>query len=232
MRRSLTASLSLVISILAAGCSSGAAPTPQIIYVTPAPTSLAQGVTPAPATALAPTATPVLMPVATPTPEPTPTPTPTPPPKPTPIPTMTPDGVTARNEPVPLHQTHFVGDWLLKVATVNRDAWPVLKAENMFNDAPAPGTRYVMVTVTGKYTGTGSGSLFWDVSARAVGEQNVGFTDVSIVAPKQCEDLGDVFTGGSVTCNLVVFEVPSAEVSSLVAYMHAGLGDDVWYALR
>ena len=65
-RRSLTA-LSLVAGLLVASCSSAAAPTPQIVYVTPEPTA-----------APTPTAEPTLEPTAVPTPEPTAKPTPEP----------------------------------------------------------------------------------------------------------------------------------------------------------
>jgi hypothetical protein len=86
-----TTILGIAIAILSVGCAaqSGAtvaAPTPQIIYVTPppAPTATAFPKTPEPATF---TPTPEPTPIPTPTPKPTPKPTPAPTPKPTPKPT-------------------------------------------------------------------------------------------------------------------------------------------------
>ena len=87
MHRSLTA-LILAAGLVVAACSSAAAPTPQIIYVTPQPTAPASlNAAPTQEPTAAPTPTPVITPEPTPeiTPEPTPEITPEPTPKPTPV---------------------------------------------------------------------------------------------------------------------------------------------------
>ncbi|MDP1805386.1 MAG: hypothetical protein Q8K72_09490, partial [Acidimicrobiales bacterium] len=80
-----------VCATIVASCAGAPAPTPQVIYVTPAPTALAI-VTPAsiPATTQVPTAGPTPAPTIAPTPTPTPTPTPAPTPEPTLAPTPKP----------------------------------------------------------------------------------------------------------------------------------------------
>jgi hypothetical protein len=72
MRRPLTA-LMLVAGLLAASCSGSAAPTPQIVYVTPKPTATAEPIS--------------TKATVTPTPTEQPLPEPTLPPDPTPVPT-------------------------------------------------------------------------------------------------------------------------------------------------
>ena len=76
MRRSLTA-LMVVAGLLVAACANTAAPTPQIVYVTPQPTVAAS-------------------PTATPVPPATPSPAPSPSPSPSPIPTPSREAAAAR----------------------------------------------------------------------------------------------------------------------------------------
>ena len=88
MRRSSWV-LMLAVALLA-GCSNAAAPTPQIVYVTPEPTAAP---TPTAEPTPEPTAEPTPVPTAKPTPEPTAKPTPEPTPEPTAKPTPKPTPV-------------------------------------------------------------------------------------------------------------------------------------------
>jgi len=207
VRASLQAVLAVV---LVAGCSSAAPPTPIIVYVTPSPVPAAAA-----------TASPTAASTTAPTPSPT---TPPPPGE---------DSPTSRDNPVALGQAHQVGDWLVSVAAANPDAWTVIKAENSFNSPPAAGNNYVMVTINATYTGEGKGSLAFALDANVVGSTNVAYSTVSEVVPDQCYGVGDVFSGGSASCNLSPWEVPTGEVASLVMYISETFGgEDVWFALR
>lgn len=94
----------------------------------------------------------VATPAATPTEPPTKTPRPSPSPAATltPAPQATPVGPTgqSRRDPIPLGQTLAVPPgWEVTVIDVNPDAWPVVQAENRFNDPPEAGYRMVLITV-------------------------------------------------------------------------------------
>ncbi len=146
-----------------------------------------------------------------------------------------PSSSTSRTSPVPLGQAHYVGNWLIKVAKVDTDAWPELKTENQFNDPPASGNSLVMVAITATYKGSDTGSLGFGILAATVGSGNVGFKSKSEVMPNGCFKVGDVFPDGAVTCNLAVFEVPKGEVTSLSMYLRSITDlfrDNVYYALR
>jgi len=54
----------------------------------------------------------------------------------------------SRTDPTPLGQTAVVPPgWQVTVLDVNPDAWPVVQAENTFNDPPKEGLRMVLITV-------------------------------------------------------------------------------------
>ncbi len=202
----------LILAVMAAtltmsGCASASPPTPVIIYVTPEPTIRE---------------IPTREPTVPPTPKPAPTPTPTPTP-----------ATASRSNPVPLGQPYAVGDWLVAVSAVNSDAWGVIKAENQFNTAPAAGNNYVMVTYSLTYKGAGKGTVWLDLRAGMVGSSNVAYNDPSEVLPSGCTSVGDVFPGGSVTCNDGPWQVPTGEIGSTVLYMSAGFSrEEIWFALR
>jgi hypothetical protein len=93
---------------------------------------------------------------ATPTATPTGTPTKTPKPTASPAATLTPTPQAtaagpagqSRGDPIPLGQTLQVPPgWEVTVVDVNPDAWPVVQAENMFNDPPQEGYRMVLITL-------------------------------------------------------------------------------------
>jgi hypothetical protein len=151
------------------------------------------------------------------------------PPAPTPTPTPAPG--STRDNPVPYPQFHAVGDWSVAVYTLNRDAWPIIHAQNQFNEPPALGTQYVMIEITARYKGSTSGDVFFDLFEHVVGDQNVAYNPKTEVLPADCSDVGDVFPGGEVTCNAGVFEVPSGDVASLELYIYTSSSDKVWYAL-
>lgn len=112
--------------------------------------------TSAPEEEATPTATPTGMPTKTPKPSPSPAGAQTPKPTASPAATLTPTPQAtaagpagqSRGDPIPLGQTLEVPPgWEVTVIGVNPDAWPVVQAENMFNDPPEEGYRMVLITV-------------------------------------------------------------------------------------
>ncbi len=100
---------------------------------------------PAPTAQVTATAAPTASPTSTPSPTPTQTPVPTP--SPTPTPTPAPDG-SSRAKAVAAGGTLIRPDgYEIRVLESNWDAWPLVLAENQFNDPPAEGNRMVLVRV-------------------------------------------------------------------------------------
>jgi hypothetical protein len=153
-------------------------------------------------------------------------------PVPTPTPTPTPaQPGQSRANPVPFGQPAQVGDWTFAVTAVNREAWSVLQSTNEFNDPPAVGTQYVMIGITATYRGATQGDVFFDIYEHVVGNLNVAYQDSPEVLPNDCSDVGDVFPGGTVTCNVAVFDVPTGDIASLEMYAYTGVSSNVWFAL-
>ena len=129
--------------------------------------------------------------------EATPAPTRTPTPKATP----TPVAGRSRSNPIPLGETTVVPPgWQITVLDVNGDAWPVVLAENQFNDPPEEGYRMVLITVratnvqTGEETDRVSEGDFALVGSRNQVYQT--FERSCGVTPNELS--GELFPGGTV----------------------------------
>jgi hypothetical protein len=109
------------------------------------------------------------------------------------------------------------------VNSVNLNANDLVASGNQFNKPPADGTVYVMANVTTTYNGD-EASDKTGVQFQAVGASSNKVLDAGgssyPVPPDQYQQLTEVFKGGSLTGNMV-FEVPTADVDSLVLIGHA-----------
>jgi hypothetical protein len=151
-----------------------------------------------------------------PTPEPTIAPTAVPP---TPEPTASPEPVvlaegTSRQNPAPLN-TEFRGKtWAFAITNVIRgaEANALIAEANMFNEAPAEGFEYVLVTVnvTNIATEDKAENVMLAAYIRMTGSRNQLYSPASVVEPTQLE--GDVFPNGSIE-GQIAFEVPSNETN-------------------
>ena len=157
-------------------------------------------------------------PTATFTPTPPPTPLPTATFTPTPSPTPPPVGRVKTN-PMPAGSTVTTDDGLaITVMSVDADAWPEVQAENMFNDPPKEGYRFIFVelrvqVVDGSFTNETSISN-WDFGA--VGSSAVVFETYGCgVIPNELS--ATMFQGGITQGNLCI-EVPEDETDLLVFY--------------
>src|SRR5690606_22550320 len=117
------------------------------------------------------------------------------------------------------------------------DATEMVLAENMFNDPPAPGEQFVMVTVEVTYNGSESGSPSFELNFKAVGDASVAYTtydDSCGVVPNDQFRANELFTGGSIRFN-VCWSVPSEDVDSLVMFVEPTFSFNakpVFFALR
>jgi hypothetical protein len=145
-------------------------------------------------------------------------------------------GESSRDQPVPMGTAAKVGDWSIAVVAVTPDAWPIIQAENSFNDPPEPGHQFVMVTVSMTYEGMESADPGFDPSFKAVGASNVAYDTFSPgcgVVPQALSGAGEVFTGGTIEAN-VCFSVRSEDVASLNMYVEPLFSFDdarTWFAL-
>lgn len=116
-----------------------------------------------------------------------------------------------RENPIPLLSPASVGAWTITVTAVDFDAWDVVEQENMFNDPPAEGNVYVLVSLDASYAGDESGTFWVDISTKFLGNKGNTFREAYAVAPNEISDSGEVFPGASVS-GTVLFEVPAEQL--------------------
>ncbi|KUF07286.1 DUF4352 domain-containing protein [Leucobacter sp. G161] len=139
-----------------------------------------------------------------------------------------------RDAPYPIGSVITDGDWTLVVNSVTLDATEALTSENMFNDAPAEGSQYLMANVTVTYNGDNAdGEMPVPGIAYVTSEGNtINSYDKMIIPPEQFDSLGVLYAGASTTGNYA-FEVPTATagegVLAVTAHM---LGDKVFVAVQ
>jgi hypothetical protein len=110
------------------------------------------------------------------------------------------------------------------VVDFNPDAWPVVLAENQFNDPPAPGKRMVMVRVGVTNVGAEdepawiSEAEFYSVGSYNVLHSTFGEESRCGVIPDGLAD--ELFRGGHAEGN-VCFQIPIDEASLRLLYEHA-----------
>jgi hypothetical protein len=114
--------------------------------------------------------------------------------------------------------------WQITVVDFNPHAWPVVQAENQFNDPPAPGSRMVMVRVA-VTDAVAEDEPAWisDAEFYLVGSKNVLYSTFG--EKSRCGVIPDslaaeLFRGGTAQGN-VCFEIPSDEVDLRLLYEYA-----------
>ncbi|NLG65987.1 MAG: DUF4352 domain-containing protein [Actinobacteria bacterium] len=118
----------------------------------------------------------------------------------------------SRENPIPVGTSAKVGDWEVTVTDVSFDAWAALQEANQFNDPPADGSQYVMVTLEATYNGDESGTFWVDASMAFLGAGGNTFDSASVVEPNPIFDAGEAFAGATVSGDQV-YEVPSDQIS-------------------
>ena len=144
---------------------------------------------------------------------------------------------SARTNPMPLGASVSTAKGLnITVLSLNPDAWPVVQAENFFNDPPAPGWRDVIVRVRVQNIG---GSVTTETSVAESDFKFVGSSGVLYTPFKQtCGVVPDgldaeLFLGGVAEGNVCI-QIPVEEADLLIIYdplLSFGTGDRRWLRL-
>jgi hypothetical protein len=116
-----------------------------------------------------------------------------------------------RRNPIPVGQEAQVGDWKVRVVNATLDATHIILEENMFNNPPEDGNRYVLVLLEATYAGEESSTFWLDMMYSFVGGKGDAFGTAAVVAPDSITDEDEAFPGASVSGNLV-FEVSSDQI--------------------
>lgn len=139
-----------------------------------------------------------------------------------------------RDNPVPMGEAASVGDWEMTVVSVNPDAADLVAEENQFNAAPEAGHNFVMIALTGVYTGEDSGSVFGDLGYKVLGADGNTFSTRCGVIPGDITDTGETFSGATVEGNLC-FSVASDQIDGATLILEEAFSFDdvrVFYALQ
>lgn len=139
----------------------------------------------------------------------------------TPSATASDPGKGTREDPIKRGHKVRAGDYEIEVKGVKRNANEIVAAENQFNDPPAEGRRFYLVTVEITYVGKETGTPWAELRFSAVGKTNVSyqtFEDRCGVIPSALSDAGEMFPGGAVKAN-VCWSVKDEDAGNLVMYV-------------
>ncbi len=145
----------------------------------------------------------------------------------------------SRATAVPLGKPGVLGNgWTVTVTGVNTDAANAILAADPANNAPLPGTQYVLVAVSATYVGEGSSHLTPGTSFHAVGASGVAHSTSNSFCgklPSPNLDIDNPLTlkGKTITGYAACWMVSAADVPTLAMYWQPLLStDQVWFALR
>lgn len=127
-----------------------------------------------------------------------------------------------RERPVPAGESAEVGDWLISVTGSTPNGTEAVLAENQFNDPPASGNQFFLVSIAATYLGAGSEAPFAGLSFSAVGDTAVAYSfDSSCgVVPGGFPTFVEAYPGGTIEGNLC-WDVDPSDASSLVLIVDA-----------
>ena len=142
----------------------------------------------------------------------------------------------SRTEPISVGTSSLVGSYAVEVITTEPDATDQIVTDESFNEPPADGNQFFMVTVSVTNHGEESVSPWWDLTFNAVGDQAIGYTESANSCgyiPNGAYEAPELAPGESAEFN-VCWQVPTEEASSLVMYVDSGYASDerAWFAIQ
>lgn len=137
-----------------------------------------------------------------------------------------PDPGSSFNDPVGVGQAGSVGNWKVSVAGFTSNADAAIAQENMFNDKPRTGEKFVMVTLKVSNQGTKAVDPFWGLEYALVTSEGKVISGDSgraywNVLPNDFSDVGKVPAGLNASGN-VAFDV---KLDSSVAAIYVAQGN-------
>ena len=128
------------------------------------------------------------------------------------------DDIGTRAKPIPVGTPGEVAEgWSVTVIDVTPRAGKLVLEENRFNDPPARGHRFYMVTISAVYNGEKeSHAVPYSVRLSAVGQSAIAYGDGCGVIPNELSST-EVFRGGTIEGN-VCWSIKSEDAASLVMY--------------
>ncbi|PFG18502.1 hypothetical protein [Serinibacter salmoneus] len=139
--------------------------------------------------------------------------------------------VGTRDNPAPLGSVITGEEWEVVIDAVQLDATDAVMAANQFNDPPADGEAYLIVTVTTTYLGQDSSyDSMVDVDYVTADGTVITSSDNFAVAPEPEFGMTELFTGASSTGNIVL-AAPLGD-TGLLRVTPGLFADDVFVALN
>lgn len=151
-----------------------------------------------------------------------------------------PDGVVSANsesDPAPLGSAGLTGQYLITVTGVNADATDYLMEADSFNEPPAEGNRFVLVSVSLTFLGDGIADSAVELSYDGIGESGTEYgtsADSCGIVPNDEHDNGDLFTGSVANYN-ICWEVSGEDADTLMLQITSYgdfSGESVWFGLQ
>lgn len=135
----------------------------------------------------------------------------------------------SRTNPVATWSPFNSGAWGFVLEPTDTDAWPEIRATNMFNDPPQLGYSYVTVAATVTYQGTKTGTPWLGTKAEFLGSDGRIYTKMfgdhwCGVIPMSISDVDDMYPGASVRGNYCAV-VPTAAIAGGLWRVNGGSDD-------
>jgi hypothetical protein len=124
------------------------------------------------------------------------------------------------DSPVPVGESAEVGKWRIEVVGLTRNADTAIHNENQFNARPKDGFQYLMITLKSTYTGSGSGSAYFEQVWSLISADGTSYGDTDAVLPNDLINANSIPSGANVVGN-IAFLVPSAKVGGMTLYIEA-----------
>lgn len=138
-----------------------------------------------------------------------------------------------RENPLPLGTPFSSDEWTVVVNSVTLNAQDQILAANQFNEAPDPGTEYILINYTVTYTGTdaeGGMPVFVGVEYVTAAGVTVDSLEKMLVGPDEMNTMSPLYEGASATGNYAL-QVPTP-VDGVIAIRPGMITDKIFVAVQ